>query len=229
MTRAFGVGGLVVLVAWLLPYGAEAHFQVLIPAQDVVSAGDSRTIELEIAFTHPMEAGPAMEMGLPRRFGMVVADQTHDLIGMLRPRKVDGRAASGYTMHLIDGDGRDVGQSKTADDGLYSFAGLPAGSYSLGVEAPDGRVAVVDAPPVRVGRATLARRDVRLTEADPSRRDAAVEANPSFGLWWAGLSPAARAGTIAGMAFFAVITYSALDDDDDDDFREEEATPTGVP
>jgi len=93
MIRALGVGGFVVLVAWLLPHGAEAHFQLLIPARDVVSAGDSRTVDLEIVFTHPMEAGPAMEMGLPQRFGMIVAGQTHDLIGMLRPRKVDGRTA----------------------------------------------------------------------------------------------------------------------------------------
>jgi hypothetical protein len=140
---------------------------------------------------------------------------------------VDGRAASGYTLHLIDGDGRDVGRSRTSDEGIYSFPELPSGDYALGVESPDGRVAVVDAPPVRVGRSSLARRDVRLTQADAADRSAALKSNPSLGLWWAGLSPTARAWSVVGMAFFTVITISAFRRDDDS--GEEIATPIEIP
>jgi len=140
---------------------------------------------------------------------------------------VDGRAASGYTLHLIDGDGRDVGQSRTSDEGIYSFPELPSGDYALGVEAPDGRVALVDAAPVRVGRSSLARRDVRLTEANPADQNSVLTANPSLGLWWAGLSPTARAWSIVGMTILTVITISAFRRDDDS--REEVATPIEMP
>ena len=85
---------------------------------------------------------------------------------------VDGRAASGLTLHLIDEQGRGAGESRTSDEGVYSFTDLPSGSYSLAVEDTAGRVAIVDAPPMRLGERTLARRDVRLMEADPASRQA---------------------------------------------------------
>lgn len=135
---------------------------------------------------------------------------------------MDGRAVRGYTLHLIDGGGRDVRQATTAGDGLYTFAEIADGSYALAVENPDGLVAVVDAPPVRLTGRALARRDVRLAQADPSRLDSAIAANPSVGLWWAGLSPASKAWTIVGVAFLAILTFSAIDDNP----REPDASPT---
>ncbi|NQU25562.1 MAG: DUF4198 domain-containing protein [Candidatus Nealsonbacteria bacterium] len=72
---------------------AEAHFQVLIPSADVVEAGDSKTLDLNVVFTHPMAPGPAMEMGTPRQFGLLIDGKKHDLREHLRPRKVDGKTA----------------------------------------------------------------------------------------------------------------------------------------
>ena len=72
---------------------ARAHFLVLLPAQDIVRAADPRTLELAIAFTHPMEQGPVMEMAPPRQFGVVVKGRKIDLRETLQPRKLEGKTA----------------------------------------------------------------------------------------------------------------------------------------
>jgi len=83
----------VVLWLCLCPGAARAHFQVLIPSTDVVSAGDEKTINLEILFTHPMEQGPVMAMGTPRQFGLLRGGKRTDLAEQLNPRKVEGKTA----------------------------------------------------------------------------------------------------------------------------------------
>jgi len=90
----------VVVGLWLGP-DARAHFQVLLPSRDVVAAEDGRTVDLEILFTHPMEQGPAMEMGPPRRFGMLVGGKRYDLLETLRPKKVDGKTAYAAAARLL--------------------------------------------------------------------------------------------------------------------------------
>lgn len=86
-------GLIVALVGCLWVDEARCHFQVLIPSSDVVSAKQDKTITLEIVFTHPMEQGPAMEMALPRQFGVLVGGKKHDLSNGLKARKVDGKTA----------------------------------------------------------------------------------------------------------------------------------------
>lgn len=71
---------------------AYAHFVVLLPSTDSLSADDSRNLTLEILFTHPMAQGPVMEMALPRQFGVVVAGKKHDLLSSLKVRKLEGRS-----------------------------------------------------------------------------------------------------------------------------------------
>ena len=78
-------------VVFALP--AAAHFQVVLPSADVVTENDNRTVNLDIRFTHPMEAGPVMEMGVPKQFGVLVDGNKHDLAGSLVPTKIDGKAA----------------------------------------------------------------------------------------------------------------------------------------
>lgn len=68
-----------------------AHFQVLLPAHDVISAEQSRSVDLTILFTHPMEQGPIMEMGLPVQFGVLVGGKKIDLLKQLTSRKQDGK------------------------------------------------------------------------------------------------------------------------------------------
>jgi len=87
-------------VMWPVARRAEAHFQMLIPSSDAVSAGDLRTVDIEIVFTHPMEGGPAMEMAVPRQFGMMVAGRKHDLVDTLQPRKIDGNTAYTASVRL---------------------------------------------------------------------------------------------------------------------------------
>jgi cobalt/nickel transport protein len=73
---------------------------VLLPTADVVGAGEARTIEVEMIFTHPMEQGPVMEMGVPRQFGMLAAGRRIELKETLRPRKVGGKTAYAASVRL---------------------------------------------------------------------------------------------------------------------------------
>jgi cobalt/nickel transport protein len=50
-------------------------------------------VALHLLFTHPMEQGPAMEMGPPRRFGVLVAGEKRDLLPALKARQVQGKTA----------------------------------------------------------------------------------------------------------------------------------------
>ncbi len=101
MPRAWHAGLLALLLALGGSAVAEAHFQVLVPSADVVSAGQGRTVDLEIVFTHPMEGGPAMEMAPPRRFGMIADGKRYDLLNTLEATQVDGRTAYTATARLV--------------------------------------------------------------------------------------------------------------------------------
>ena len=70
---------------------AKGHFQVLLPVTDVVTAADGQTLGLELLFTHPMEQGPVMEMGRPKRFGVLVGGEKRDLLSTLTARKLEGK------------------------------------------------------------------------------------------------------------------------------------------
>ena len=73
---------------------SQAHFQVLVPSTDIVTAEGKKAIDLNIQFTHPMENGPAMEMAEPTQFGVYVNDKKFDLKPDLKPVKIDG--STGY-------------------------------------------------------------------------------------------------------------------------------------
>ena len=128
---------------------------------------------------------------------------------------VNGDPATGFRVHLIDESGHGVAEAEVDADGLYSVKDLPAGSYALGIENPDGLVAPVAAPPVRVADGELARRDVKLMRGDAMQRDEIVAGNHGMGAWWAGLSTAAKVWTVVGIVLVIGITVAALDDEDD--------------
>ena len=65
---------------------ARAHFQELIPTDDIVTAEKGRDVTLDLAFTHPMARGPVMEMAKPLRFGVRSGDRVEDLLGALGAR-----------------------------------------------------------------------------------------------------------------------------------------------
>jgi len=81
---------------------AQAHFQVLIPSDDVVAGVDSGSVELRLLFTHPMEQGPVMEMGKPRQFGALVGGKRQDLLPALQPRKLEGKTAYTASARLVE-------------------------------------------------------------------------------------------------------------------------------
>jgi cobalt/nickel transport protein len=70
-----------------------AHFQVLLPNADVIGPDNDRRIRIEAVFTHPMENGPVMDMGPPRRFAVIVGEEQTDLMPALRTHSVDGKQA----------------------------------------------------------------------------------------------------------------------------------------
>ena len=127
---------------------------------------------------------------------------------------LDGRAAADHCIHLIDAEGEDIARSTVGEDGLYSFTGLDANHYSLGVELPDGTFSPVVAPPVRLGRGELARRDVKLLNSNSDMTDSALQANYGLGSWWSGLSAGGKSWTIIGVLVAAGLIYRALDDDE---------------
>jgi cobalt/nickel transport protein len=86
---------------WLAAFGfaatllaggaASAHFQELLPSDDVLPEGG--TVSLDLVFTHPMDRGPTMDMVKPVRFGVKQGDSTIDLLGSLEEEKIDGKTA----------------------------------------------------------------------------------------------------------------------------------------
>jgi hypothetical protein len=134
---------------------------------------------------------------------------------------IDGRAGAGFTVHLIDPQGEPLARASTDARGVYGFAGLPAGEYGLGVETPAGELAPVAAPPIRLGENELARRDVKLLATEGTGRPTGAPASYAVGMWWAGLSPAAKAWTIVGIVVVTGVTLASLDSGDD----EQDASP----
>jgi hypothetical protein len=127
----------------------------------------------------------------------------------------DGRAGAGYRVHLIDREGRVVARATASASGHYTFEGVAGGEYALGIESAEGLMAPVAAPPVRVGRDGLVRRDIKLIGASPEQQAAAGTGSYSVGMWWAGLSTASKAWTIVGVVVITGITVAALTDDDE--------------
>lgn len=86
--RAGLLAGLVVLS---LPAAAMAHFQELIPSDDVLVEGGA--VSLDLVFTHPMDRGPTMDMERPVRFGVKRGEVVTDLMSTLEERRIDGQRA----------------------------------------------------------------------------------------------------------------------------------------
>ncbi len=94
---------LVVCLVFLAKTSGWAHFQLLIPSQEIITAEGDRTVDFEILFTHPMEGGPIMEMAMPKAFGVLVRGEKIDLTDTLQPVTVpsypcqdEGPSTTGY-------------------------------------------------------------------------------------------------------------------------------------
>lgn len=70
---------------------ALAHFQEIIPSNDVLPEGG--TVKLDLVFTHPFEGGPVMEMKKPAEIGVLMNGTRTDLMPKLVKTPVDGATA----------------------------------------------------------------------------------------------------------------------------------------
>lgn len=71
------------------PAISSAHFLELVPRQAVVSEQAHQSVNLDIQFTHPMAAGPRMDMGKPVRFGVMTRGEQTDLLESVITEKDD--------------------------------------------------------------------------------------------------------------------------------------------
>ncbi len=77
---------------------AQAHFQMVIPSDDMVKQTESRKLGLDIKFWHPFE-GMGMNMVRPAQFGVMINGRKKDLLGTLQPHKykdLDGDVFDGF-------------------------------------------------------------------------------------------------------------------------------------
>lgn len=65
---------------------ALAHFGTLIPSDDIVAQDDSKTLDIQIKFIHPMEMH-YMEMVKPKQFGVVHNGKKSDLLASIKSAK----------------------------------------------------------------------------------------------------------------------------------------------
>ena len=62
---------------------ATAHFQMVYTPESALEKAES--IDLELVFTHPFEAGHTMDMGTPEQFFVVRKGKKKDLLSSLKP------------------------------------------------------------------------------------------------------------------------------------------------
>ncbi len=100
MKRIVVLFGLLVLF-FSSSYSIFAHFQYLIPSDDIIIQGESRSLRVDLIFGHPFE-GHFMHMAKPVQFAVKVRGKTTDLLYTLKPREVDGFNAyySSYNVKL---------------------------------------------------------------------------------------------------------------------------------
>jgi cobalt/nickel transport protein len=79
---------------------SQAHFQVIMPSTDIVTAEADKTVELDVMFTHPMDWGPIMNMAAPVQFGVFFQGKKYDLKSSLKEKKIEGKTtyAASYTI-----------------------------------------------------------------------------------------------------------------------------------
>ena len=83
------VFSLVVIFLFSLIILTNAHFGVIIPSDDMIIMTDSKNINIEIKFMHPME-GDYMDMDKPAQFGVMLQGERTDLLDTLQEKKVNG-------------------------------------------------------------------------------------------------------------------------------------------
>ena len=71
------------LAAMAMAIPASAHFQMIYTPESALEK--AKSIDLELVFTHPFEAGHTMDMGTPEQFFVVRKGKKKDLLSTLKP------------------------------------------------------------------------------------------------------------------------------------------------
>jgi len=77
---------------------ASAHFQMIVPSDDMVKQTESKKLNLELLFWHPYE-GIGMHMEKPAQFGVLVDGKKKNLLDTLKAKKikdVEGNSFDGF-------------------------------------------------------------------------------------------------------------------------------------
>ena len=96
------VAGMLVCAAFFAGQ-AQAHFQMIIPSDDMVRQDESRKLNLDVMFWHPYE-GKGMNMKKPAQFGVFYNGKKHDLLNTLKAKKytdVSGKQFDGFTADYL--------------------------------------------------------------------------------------------------------------------------------
>jgi len=83
---------LLVLIILCFSESAFAHFQYLIPSDEMVMQGESRTLRIDLIFGHPFE-GEYLQMEKPEMFQVRFRGEDTNLLSTVREHKVNGRSA----------------------------------------------------------------------------------------------------------------------------------------
>lgn len=79
---------------------ASAHFQMIIPSDDMVKQDEARNLDLDVMFWHPFE-GRGMDMAKPAQFGVMVGGKKTSLLDSLKATKfkgLDGESHDGFKL-----------------------------------------------------------------------------------------------------------------------------------
>jgi len=77
----------VFFIAFYFSSLADAHFQYIIPSDDIITLEENREITIDIIFGHPFE-GNFINMEIPIKFGVLVRGKNQNLMKSIRPVKV---------------------------------------------------------------------------------------------------------------------------------------------
>lgn len=82
--------GLLLLGSVMVATQAQAHFQMIIPSDDMIKQNESRNLSLDVMFWHPFE-GHGMSMVKPVQFGVLNDGKKTDLLSKLKAVKKKDR------------------------------------------------------------------------------------------------------------------------------------------
>ncbi len=93
---------LVLAVMVIVAHPVPAHFGAVIPSDDIVTMEDSKTINLQVKFIHPLEMH-YMQMVKPKQFGVVHGSKKIDLLDNLQEARGKGPGQNQeFTFWAID-------------------------------------------------------------------------------------------------------------------------------